>query len=171
MQSQLFHFSSRQRHSADTKSLRGGAAHTCAQRKGGERKSRTAGQRINRPRLEHLSGGGSCGAHLLRVSSKENNPPRPKTQPRIWEEGSDLAAPADRKLNQSSYQTPQLSASVRSRRTSNGQARSRGTRDGLEQLRDPVQKGDAPDLSPATRGSARTPAGRRGLHQTVRRKG
>lgn len=96
MQSQLFRISSRQRHSANIKRNER-AEHTCTQRKGRERKSRTTVQRINRPRLEHLSGGGSWGAHLLRVTSKENNSRHPKATKRIWE-GSDLAAQADRKL-------------------------------------------------------------------------
>lgn len=48
---------------------------------------------------------------------KKTTPLVPKPTTRIWEEGSDLAAPADGKLNQSSYQTSQWSASVRSPRT------------------------------------------------------
>lgn len=107
-----------------------------------ERKRRTAVQRVNRPRLEHLSGGGSCRAHLLRVSSKENSSCHPKAAKQIWE-GSDLAAQADRKLNQSLYDhwSSHLSGIVRSRHTSNAHLRSLGRRDltglvGLERLLD-----------------------------------
>lgn len=126
MQSQLFHFSSRQRHSANIR-RNGGAEHTCTQRKGRvSGKSRTAVRRINRPCLEHLSGGGSWGG-----SASPESPFQRKQLPSSQTHKTDLwfSSTTGQEAKSIFMWSLNLPVIVRSRHTWNTRPRCLGRRD------------------------------------------